>query len=284
MVASAAPSARLSTLAALAAVVALPSFGCAAAQTLPSGINPTVVEITKTEHPTVFIGEGRLSHDPEFIEFNVTINAECYATPMEASAAADKAAANVISVLGRTVDAKNPRDGVFSKGGYSRPFQRYINNARTLCLGTFAKTVTITAKTSRIREFRAEFSAIQHDLLSSTLQKPDPKLEAGVTYAALAEPVPHLFYETRERLEQEALADALANARQKFETTAKSGCGNDDYGILRVVERDLNGGRPIAYAAVEVPRAAEGAELDAIWINKTLEVSFLTAPGRCVVK
>lgn len=246
-----------------------------------ASVPPAVIEITKTQNPTVFIGEGRLPHAPEYIEFQVTIESECHATPMEASKAADDAAANVMKTLRSTLDPDNDRDGVFSKGGYTRSFERYLGNSRTVCRGTYAKTVTLTAKTSRIAEFQARFSDIQHDLLAGSLSKPsDSSAERGITFATLSEPTPQLYYETREKLEQQALADALGNARAKLEATAAAGCSTGDYQILRMVETGVDDGRPIAYARTSAPSNDDTMELDSIWINKLLQVSFI-APGRC---
>ena len=243
---------------------------------------PSLDDLARLQQPTTFIGEGRLSHAPEYIELTVTVHAECYATPMAANKAADTAAAQVMTLLGGALDPQNPKDGVFSQGGYSRPFSRY-DDGRTTCRGTFAKTSTIVMKTSRIADFAARYPQIQEEVLQKSLSQPaDGSSSRPVTYATLDNPQPQLYYETREKLEQQALADALLNARQKFEATATMACGPRGYGILRMVEKQVDGGRPIAYGRSQ-PASGAGAtlELDAIWINKLLEVAFTAEPGTC---
>ncbi len=104
-------------------------------------------------------------------------------------------------------------------------------------------------------------------------EHPEPR----VTFAAVGPPSPQLYFETRERLEREALADALNNAREKFEATASAACGETDYHVLKFVETSPSAGRPIAYGATpEGPTGGEGAVgFDAIWINKLLDVYFV---------
>lgn len=271
------------TLAILAALASLSA--CAGNQPHQLTLGPALTELSRAKpQPTTFIGEGRLSHAPEYIELTVSIHAECHATPMAANKAADSAAVAVMELLRGVLDAENPKDGVFSKGGYSRPFSRY-ENGRTVCRGTFAKTSTVTVKTSRIAEFAARYPEIQEQVLLKSLRQPsNPAAGKPTTYATLSNPEPRLYYETRERLEQKALADALVNAREKFETTATAGCGSRSYGIARVVETRVDGGRPIAYGRSQPsPTGTRSAlELDAIWINKLLEVSFSTEPATCV--
>lgn len=264
-------------------LLALVSTAACSAHPQPVVISPSLHEFAKQQQPTTFIGEGRLSHAPEYIELTVTVEAECYPTPMAANKAADGAVAEVMALLRTTLDPANPKDGVFTQGGYSRPFSRY-ESGRTVCRGTFGKTASITVKTSRIADFASRYPDIQEQVLTRSLRQPDDKSsERPTTYATLSTPQPRLYYETREKLEQSALADALVNARQKLEATAAKGCGERTYEIVRMVERDVNEGRPIAYGRSQPSRSGSGSalELDAIWINKILEVAFATKPGKC---
>ena len=247
-------------------------------------IPASVVEITKTDHPTVFIGEGRLSHAPQYLELSVTVHSECYPTPLEASLATDEAATNVMNLLRGAIDRDNPKDGVFSSGGYTQPFSRYVRQDVTVCKGTYQKTSTIVMKSSRVAEFPTEYAEIQRVVFSGSLrQVGDDRSEKPVTFASLGEPVPQLYYETRERLEQQALANALANAQLKFSATSKVACEDTSHRILKFVEQSVGGGRPIAYGRSQPSDEGDGSavELDAIWINKLLEVYFIIEPGAC---
>ena len=266
----------------LATLTLVSATACAARAPQAVTLAPSLDDLVRLQQPTSFIGEGRLSHAPEYIELTVTIKAECYPTPMAANKAADTAAEQVMTLLRSSLDPQNPKDGVFSQGGYSRPFSRY-DDGRTVCRGTFAKTSTIVMKTSRIADFAARYPEIQEEVLQKSLsQPPSDSSTRPVTYATLSNPQPELYYETREKLEQQALADALVNARQKFEVTSAQGCGPRGYSILRMVEKQVDGGRPIAYGRSQ-PSSGSGSalELDAIWINKLLEVAFTTEPGPC---
>lgn len=269
------------SLVALAGVASF-AFGCAAA---PQPVPPSIIELSKNENPTTLVGEGRLSHAPEYIELKVTIQSECYATPVEASAATDAAATEIMALLRAAIDEQNPKDGVFSSGGFSRSFSRYINSNVTICQNTFQKTTQIAMKTSKIEAFAKQYDDIQRAVLSASLREPADKTKpTGITYASLGAPQTRLYYETRERLEQQALADALDNARAKFEATAKMACGIDGYRILRFNESNPDAGRPIAYGRSQrSSRSERGTALafDAIWINKLLDVAFVATSGTC---
>jgi hypothetical protein len=230
------------------------------------------------------IGEGRLSHRAEYIELTMTVHAECFATPMAASDAADAAVAQLLEKLNGKIDTSNPKDGVFSHGGFTQPFSRYGSAGRLVCEGTFQKQSTIVMKSSRVDRFAKDYAQIQRDVLSGSLRMPqNPNADGAATYAVLGVPEPQLYYETRERLEQRALADALDNARAKLEATRKAACGISSPSVLKFEENSVHGGRPIPYGRAEAGTVPEGAavEFDAIWINKLLDVYFVVEPGPC---
>lgn len=245
--------------------------------------NPSIIELTKHDNPTKFVGEGRLSHAPEYVELSVTVRSECYPTAHEASQATDAAAAKIMKNLRGHIDADHPKDGIFSEGGFSEPFSRYLSSNHTVCLNTFQKTTSITMKTSKIDALSQGFDVIQRDIFTTMREPTDKSKAQPMTYASLSKPQSQLYYETRERLEKEALADALKNAREKFEITAKMGCGVEDYEILTFVESSASAGRPIAYgrSAPSADGASHALEFDAIWINKLLDVTFLAKSAPC---
>jgi len=238
------------------------------------------VTMDSPEPATMFVGEGRLSHPAEFVELTVTVHSECYPTPIEAVQAADSTVSKVMQLLSAKLDPNNSKDGVFASGGYTEPYSRYgrrNGESVLVCGGTFQKTATIVMKTSKVDTFPKDFAEIQNIVLTTMQNTADPNVAQGVTYATLGTPDPQLYYETRELLEQKALADALENARQKFEATAQVACGNTSHRILKFTEPSPDAGRPIGYAAASPADASGGAAVgfDDIWINKLLNVYFL---------
>ncbi|MBL4635833.1 MAG: SIMPL domain-containing protein [Kofleriaceae bacterium] len=246
-------------------------------------MHPAIVQITQHENPTQFIGEGRLSHPADFIEFTVTIQSECYPTAFAASQASDRSSKKVVAALREFVDAGQSKDGVFFKGGFSAPFSRYVNSQLSVCQNTFQKTASVTLKTSKIEKFSKGFDEIQKIVFESGTASPpqQSRSEKGLTYVSIKTPETQLYYETRERLEQQALADALDNARKKFESTAKMACGVSGYKILRFVESSPSAGRPIAYGRSQPSSTGGSLAFDAIWVNKLLTVSFDAESKTC---
>jgi uncharacterized protein YggE len=254
------------------AILALLLAGCV---TQPRLIPVDLEALSKLDEATKLVGEGRLSHAPEFIELAVEVHSECYPTPLGASRATDQATARVIDRLRRAIDQTNPQDGVFSRGGYSGEFKRYVGGVTT-CTGTFQKSTTVVVKTSRMAAFGEDYAQIQEVILSDTLRRPGgPRGDEPLTYVSFGEPKPQLYHQTRERLEQDALAKAFANARTKFETTAKVACGDSDHRVLKFVEQSADAARAIAYGAAERVQGDGPVQLDAIWINKLLDVYFI---------
>lgn len=239
--------------------------------------NVTVLPGDTVLDTTKFVGEGRLSHAAEFVELDIQVTSECYATPLEAAKATDAAVARIMTLLEAKIDASNDKDGVFSHGGYTAPFSRYDSSTgRHTCVGTFQKTSSVVLKTSKLDSFAQDFSEIQGIVFETMREPQEGEPERGVTFASTGTPQPQLYYETRERLEREALADALVNARDKFEATAAAACKDPKFRVHRFVELSADGGRPIAYGGAP-HRGAEGGAVgfDAIWINKVLDVFFV---------
>lgn len=262
--------------------ITLGAAACAA-QAAPAPAPASVVEITRSQNPIKLVGEGRLSHAAEYIELSMSVHAECFDTPIAASNAADAAVAKLMKTLRANIDANNPKDGVFSRGGFTQPFSRY-DNGRTVCDGTFQKVSTVVMKTSRVESFARDFAEIQRVVLAGTLKKPaNPRADKGIAFALLGTPVPQLYYETRETLEARALADALTNARAKLKATASAACSVSNPRLLKFEETSAHAARPIPYAGAVASAAEDGTavELDAIWINKLLDVYFIVEPGPC---
>ncbi len=254
--------------------------GCAAQQT---PVAPSV-RLTQHDGTTKLVGEGRLSHAPQYIEVTINVQSECHATPLAASEATDAAAARIIKVARSVIDPSNAKDGVFSRGGFSRPFHRYVHSSLTVCKGTFQQQSTIVLKSSRVASFPSRFAQLQRMILAGAMRKPaDTRSASPITYATLSTPVPRLYFETRERLEQKALADALDNARKKFQAAAKVACGNTRHRVARFVERSARSGRPIPYGRSTTSSAtcASALAFDAIWINKLLDVYFDVDAASC---
>lgn len=269
------PSTRITCLVLGAAVLAA---GCSA-HNRPAA---TTIHVDKGDHSTKFVGEGRLFAAPDYVELEISVQAECFATPLAASEAADAAAAKVMALANAAIDPESSKDGVFSRGGFTRPFSRYVGSGQTVCNGTFQKTATIVVKSSRLSRFASAFGQLQRAVLGGPLSKPNtPTREVGITFASLGTPVPRLYHETREQLEQRALASAIANARKKFEATAKAACGATSHRIVSFVERSADGGRPIPYAGTPRGSGSGGLQLEAIWVNKLLDVYFAAGTGSC---
>ncbi len=263
-------------------------LACLGAGALASGgcyrtPNVTILPGEAAADMTKLVGEGRLPHKADFVELQIEVHSQCYARPIDAVNATDAAVAKIMGMLSDQLDANNSKDDVFSRGGYTAPYSRYDSKSdRTFCEGTFQKSSTVIMKTSKVDSFAKDFAELQNIVFTTMSGPADPKLEQGVTVASVGTPTPQLYFETRERLEREALADALENARAKFEATADAACEGADYHVLKFVESSASAGRPIAYAATpEGPAGEDGAVgFDAIWVNKLLDVYFVI-DSRC---
>lgn len=249
------------------------SLSAIACVTVPAS-HPTTAAAPLT---TQLIGEGRLFAAPDYVELVVTVHAECFAQPQQASEAADAAVAKVIGVLRAATNSDNPGDGVIAKGGLTKPFERYRGGA-TSCRNTFQKVSTVVMKSSKVREFPSAFARIQKEILSGALKK--PITGKAMTFATMGEPTGRLNYAHRERLEQRALGEALQSAKAKFAQISKGACKEGGHRIVKFVERSARGGRPISYERSQ-PTSGENIEMDAIWINKLLEVHFALAKDAC---
>ncbi len=265
--------------AACAAVASLSA--CAANQ--PPVVHIPVVEIKQGDHPTKVVGEGRLEHAPQYFELSISVNAECYPTPVAASRAADQAVGSLMKSLRPLIDSNNPKDGVFSRGGFTQPFYRRTRHGATVCEGTFQKVSSITVKSSRIDSFSGDYAKLQRAVLTGTLKQPLDPGDQSTTHATLSTPTPQLYFETRERLEQQALADAIDNARAKLAATAKAGCRTAKPKLLKFEESNQLDGRPIPYAGTKRQRVRDSGSVafDAIWVNKLVDVYFKIPPGAC---
>ena len=160
-----------------------------------------------------------------------------FRTPAEASRAADAAVARLNRSLRPLIDATNPKDGVFSRGGFTQPFYRRTRHGQTVCEGTFQKVSNITVKSSRIDSFSRDYVKLQRAVLTGTLKQPVDPGDQSTTHATLSAPTPQLYFETRERLEQQALANAIDNARTKLAATAKAGCRTAQPQLLKFENR-----------------------------------------------
>ena len=244
---------------------------------LAAGCHPpappaAVIRMAPEAQTTQLIGEGRLSTNPDYMELTVTIHSQCFATPLEASAANDAAASRVRSLMRSAINQDNPSDGVFTQGGITQSFTRYT--ASPGCAQTFEKTTTLIMKTSKLAEFPAELARIQKAILGGTLSRATSRVQSKpMTFATMQMPTPRLNYATRERLEKQALAAALESARSKFRETVKPSCGGARHRVIKFLERSAENGRPIPYEATGGSADALVAP-EAIWINKTLEVHF----------
>lgn len=103
---------------------------------------------------TKLVGEGRISHAPQYIELTIQIRSECFqaaATPLASSA---------------------------------------TSTARTLCEGTFQKTSTIVMKSSRVAGFSRDYREIQQLVHSGSLRKRNTsRSDTPITFTVLGKPV-----------------------------------------------------------------------------------------------
>ncbi|MCH2110290.1 MAG: SIMPL domain-containing protein [Polyangiaceae bacterium] len=225
--------------------------------------------------PTRFVGEGRLSHPPEFVELSVKIASECYATPLQASEANQRAVADVMSFFKTLSSTENEHDGVHSKGGYSSPFRRR-EGSLVSCKGTFAKSTIVQMKSSDISKFAQNFDKIQKKIYGAFSKKGEGLTDSPVTFATIVTPRPQLSHQTREKLEKEALRLAVESAKAKFETTFSAACGDGSYRILRMNEPSAESGRPMPYglALGDAHSSPSTIAFEEIWVNRTLVVDF----------
>lgn len=241
-----------------------------------------------------FSGTGRVESRPDYVQLMVTVKSECHPTPSEARGAADSEAARIFDFLKSNINENNDFDGVFSNGGYTQPFSKYVrkgNQSHQVCVDTFQKTTTITMKTSKIEEFSELFDGIQEFVFDNfTPQAKSNQSDSPLTYVTLGQPQPRLKQQIRSEREKEAIRLAVKDAKEKFEMTHDL-CQITRTQIVRISEPGLPRPQPIAHYGKRMAMAADMAfaessspapvEFDVHTVSKTLIVDFEFEGGWC---
>jgi hypothetical protein len=211
----------------------------------------------------------------------ITITSECYPTVKEATLANDAIASRIHSYLTTLIDPNNAREQVLATGGYTQKFSRTIqvNNVQVIeCKGTFAKTSSLTLKSTRVADFASIFDDMQERVYAD-LRDASEEGNNPTTYVTIDTPSPALFYDHRAALEEKAIALAVAHAKAKFDAANSDACkitstdlvGINDFSTPSVSKSE---------AAFDAPRSAP-VSFDSQWVNVDVTVEFQFEGGHC---
>lgn len=227
-------------------------------------------------------GQGQVLTEPDYVELNITVHAQCYDTPKAASQASDLAAKKVVDFL----NAKNKGDGFYNKvvtqGGYTQPFRSY-HRKQEYCKDTFQKQQTITFRTQQLTGFEKMYNEIQAKVNEQFNKTPISAVESEITHVTMSNPIPKISHLKRTELEQKAYGMALENVKAKLEALFKSET-LQGVKIVQVSEQPINEPIPVPRAqyskqmSVNQNMMQESAQapvqFDQQWLSRTLYFTF----------
>lgn len=171
-------------------------------------------------------GYSEISAAPDFVKVSITVNSECYATPLEAVEANRAAVSQIQSFLQSFIATNSNIDRIHTDGGMTSKYRRVnydVDPAEVTCENTFKHHTDITFKTEDVENFSTTFAKVQQHVLSQyassyTSDKP------FVTYATINNADTGICESTRKELKIQAQKDAMDDAIAKFATYARR-CG-----------------------------------------------------------
>ncbi len=120
-------------------------------------------------------GSAEVSRQNDYVEFDLTVNSQCYKTEAEASDANNELVASVQEVLER-YRSDGEYDAVYTSGswvgGYSESvYDEERQRSRTICKNTYQQNTVITFRTSDIDGFSDNYRAIKEGVFALSMTK-----------------------------------------------------------------------------------------------------------------
>lgn len=220
-------------------------------------------------------GFGQVQAPPEFVSLTVRVTSECFNSAKEVSIANDQVATQVLGVVKSMAVTANG-DEVTATGGYVQRYTGY-NPAteRNICINTFRKINQIVFKTKAIDQFGELFATLQDKLYSLGMETNPTHLGEPTSFLEIGEPVPGLSPLRHQEYERKALALALQDAKEKFQSTLVL-AGVDKYKIINYSENAI---LPRYEAdetrrAVSPPASVAPVEFGKLTLTKFINVRF----------
>jgi uncharacterized protein YggE len=167
---------------------------------------------------------GNASTKPEYVETSVEVISRCYEKSREAADATAKLAAELETVL-KQYESKDLKDAYTQTGGsFSRQREAYYANNKEveLCPTGWRTSKTLSLKLKDI----AKLPDLQDEVLNIVDRTAKATNAAGAqTWASWSAPQPSICAESRVKLADAALKDAVVNARREFAALAAE-CNN----------------------------------------------------------
>lgn len=236
-----------------------------------------------------FIGIGYVKAMADFVTFNITVQSECYAKPIDAQKATDEVVLKAYDYL-KTLKKDNDKYfRVVIEGGYTTNFSKWYDKTE-YCKNTFQKSSTITIKMAAREDFDKSFAAIQTHILENFDQGYLVNAYEGPrSYVTMTQPSPQLSRENRKTLDLQALSDAMLDAKARFRAATKS-CREHQWKITKIQEDGISvSPEPPRYfaksmafeAAAPAQDAAAPVQFDELTVEKRLRVSFQFEGALC---
>lgn len=160
----------------------------------------------------------------DYVQFSIDVKTQCYKTSKEAKAANNALVVSIQEILKDYQDADCEYDKVFTSGGWVSKFFETVydgEESRTICQNTFQKTTTVTFRTGNVDGFSEIYDAIEERVLSLQLAadgEEDPR-----DLIELSTPSADICEKTVKTLDDQAYAQAVEDARRKFEACRLGG-------------------------------------------------------------
>lgn len=167
---------------------------------------------------------GTATAKPEYVETSVEVISRCYEKSREAADASAKLAAELETVL-KKYESKDLKDAYTQTGGsFSRQREAYYANNKEveLCPTGWRTSKVLTLKLKDI----AKLPDLQDEVLDIVDRTAKANSAVGAqTWAAWSTPYPAICEESRVKLADAALKNAVVNARREFAALAAE-CNN----------------------------------------------------------
>lgn len=235
-----------------------------------------LVPLTNWAGEASLSGYGEVEVAPEFVSLNVRVTSECYRSAIEASQANDTVANKVLEVI-KSVAVQGQGDEVKATGGYVHRYTGYDpRTEKNICVNTFKKINQISLKTRSVDQFPQLFAELQDKLYALGMEMNPNNTEQPLSYLEIGEPMAALSVETQRAQERRALALALQDAKEKFQSTLVL-AGIDKYKIVNYSDSGLSP-RPIGDESRKALSRASGeaapVEFGLLTIGKSIYVRF----------
>lgn len=205
----------------------------------------------------VMIGSASLQANPDCVTLNINVDATCYASPSEASKAADHAASGIYTFLKQTLDAN--RDLIATDGGFTQSYERYVDG-KTECSGTYRKSSTIQISVRSVPEFVNYFDQIQNKVFDEFNIQGNGSENTSKVSITIGSPTPDLFESSRHAMMLKARGLAIENALEKFKASVPAACKMDSYRVTKISDPESSSSGFYAGKAAAAPMAPPSGE------------------------